>query len=84
MHQRPVKHTLIYYVYPQNRSDFWVYWVSAIGVVAFTAAITWILDSALNDEAQWTWKPIRSLKFWDNEQPVPGQVKRKSTGLYRF
>ncbi|RYO67236.1 hypothetical protein AA0113_g4900 [Alternaria arborescens] len=70
--------------YAPNRSDFWVYWVSAIGVVAFTAAITWVLDSALNDEAQWTWKPIRSLKFWDNEQPVPGQVKRKSTGLYRF
>ncbi|CAN9319732.1 unnamed protein product [Alternaria sp. RS040] len=70
--------------YAPNRSDFWVYWVSAIGVVAFTAAITWVLDSALNDEAQWTWKPIRSLKFWDTEQPMPGKVKRKSTGLYRF
>jgi len=63
-----------------------VYWVSAIGVVAFTAVITWILDNALNDEAQWTWKPITFLKFWgvNEQQPQPGKVKRKMTNLYRL
>jgi hypothetical protein len=57
--------------YAPNRSDFWVYWVSAIGVVAFTAAITWILDSALDDEAQWTWRPLSYLKFWGKGNPKP-------------
>ncbi|KAI4622765.1 uncharacterized protein J4E87_006332 [Alternaria ethzedia] len=72
--------------YAPNRSEFWVYWVSAIGVVAFTAVITWILDNALNDEAQWTWKPITFLKFWgvNEQQPQPGKVKRKMTNLYRL
>jgi hypothetical protein len=68
--------------YAPNRSDFWVYWVSAIGVVAFTTAITWILDSALDDEAQWTWRPLWYLKFWGKGKPEPGKVKRKATGLY--
>ncbi|KAI4957737.1 hypothetical protein J4E86_004876 [Alternaria arbusti] len=72
--------------YAPNRSEFWVYWVSAIGVVAFTAVITWILDNALNDEAQWTWRPITFLKFWgvEEQQPQPGKVKRKMTNLYRL
>jgi hypothetical protein len=36
-----------------NRSQFWVYWVCAIGVVLFTSIVTWVLDSALNDQAEW-------------------------------
>jgi hypothetical protein len=36
-----------------NRSQFWVYWVCAIGVVLFTSIVTWVLDSALNDKAEW-------------------------------
>ncbi|KAF1939235.1 hypothetical protein EJ02DRAFT_408830 [Clathrospora elynae] len=68
--------------YAPNKGDFWVYWVSAIGVVAFTAAVTWILDSALDDEAQWTWRPLWHLKFWGNSKPKPGTVKKKATGFY--
>jgi Mg2+ and Co2+ transporter CorA len=40
-----------------NRSQFWVYWVCAIGVVLFTSIVTWILDSALNDQAEWKVEP---------------------------
>jgi hypothetical protein len=36
-----------------NRSQFWVYWVCAVGVVLFTSIVTWVLDSALNDQAEW-------------------------------
>ena len=65
-----------------NKGQFWVYWVSAIGVVAFTAAITWILDSALDEEAQWTWRPFWYLKFWGKNKRMPGRMKRKPTGFY--
>ncbi|KAF1829102.1 hypothetical protein BDW02DRAFT_510784 [Decorospora gaudefroyi] len=68
--------------YAPNQPAFWVYWVSAIGVVAFTAFITWVLDSALDDEAQWTWRPLWYLKFWGQGMPKHGRVKRKETGLY--
>ncbi|KAH7357347.1 hypothetical protein BKA66DRAFT_428072 [Pyrenochaeta sp. MPI-SDFR-AT-0127] len=67
--------------YAPNKGHFWVYWVSALGVVAFTAAVTWILDSVLDDEAQWALKPI-FLKFWDKREKKPRAVKRKQTLLY--
>jgi hypothetical protein len=40
--------------YAPNKSHFWVYWVCALGVVLFTSIVTWILDRALNDKAEWT------------------------------
>jgi hypothetical protein len=64
-----------------NRSDFWIYWVSAIGAVAFTSFVTFILDRALDEEANWTLAPVKYLKFWRNDGK-PGMVKRKATGLY--
>jgi hypothetical protein len=67
--------------YAPNKKDFWVYWVSAIGVVAFTSFVTFVLDRALDEEANWTLRPIKYLKFW-NTDGKPGMVKRKATGLY--
>lgn len=68
--------------YAPNKGEFYVYWVSAIGVVAFTACVTWVLDSALDDEAQWTWRPLQYLKFWELGRMKKGTVKRKGTGIY--
>ncbi|KAJ4372020.1 hypothetical protein N0V83_003793 [Neocucurbitaria cava] len=68
--------------YAAGQNKFWVYWVSAIGAVAFTAAVTWILDSALDDEAQWTWRPLTYLKFWGGKDKKPKAMKRKATGFY--
>jgi len=63
--------------------DFWVYWVSALGAVAFTSVVTFILDRALDDEAKWTLAPIRYLKFWGSPSDrKPGPIHRKGTGLY--
>jgi hypothetical protein len=67
--------------YAPNKSDFWIYWVSAIGVVAFTSFVTFVLDRALDEEANWTLRPLKYLKFW-NIDGRPGMVKRKATGLY--
>jgi hypothetical protein len=64
---------------PNANQQFWVYWVAAIGVVAFTAVVTWVLDRAINDEAEWTWKPIRYLKFWGD-----GTMKEKAIGFYNM
>lgn len=64
-----------------NKSDFWIYWISAIGAVAFTSFVTFILDRALDDEANWTLAPVKYLKFWQNDGK-PSVVKRKATGLY--
>lgn len=60
--------------------QFWVYWVSAILVVVFTFTVTWVLDSALDDAAQWTLGPLKWFKFWDEERPQ--MRKRTKTGLY--
>lgn len=67
--------------YAPNKKKFWVYWVSAIGAVAFTSMVTFILDRALDEEANWTLAPIKYLKFWGSDGK-PGPVKRKATGLY--
>jgi hypothetical protein len=67
--------------YMPNKSDFWIYWVSALGVVAFTSFVTFVLDRALDDEANWTLRPIKYLKFWGNDGN-PGVVKQKATNIY--
>lgn len=58
-----------------GREKFWVYWISAFGLVAVTFAITWVLNRALDDAAQW----VLPFKFWGNG---PGSLKRKTTGFY--
>ncbi|KAF2622093.1 hypothetical protein BU25DRAFT_298288, partial [Macroventuria anomochaeta] len=50
--------------YAPNKPQFWVYWVCAIGVVMFTSVVTWVLDRALNDEAQWTLEFFKSMVGW--------------------
>jgi hypothetical protein len=67
--------------YAPNRSQFWIYWVSAIGAVAFTSFVTFVLDRALDDEANWTLAPVKYFRFWKNDGE-PGMVKKKTTGLY--
>jgi hypothetical protein len=67
--------------YAPNKQKFWVYWVSAIGAVAFTSVVTFVLDRALDDEANWTLAPVKWLKFWNNDGQ-PSGIKRKKTGLY--
>lgn len=73
--------------YAPNQQNFWIYWVSAIGAVAFTSFVTFILDRALDDEANWTLAPVKYLKFcnfklWRAGGKQTGPVKRKATGLY--
>lgn len=70
--------------YAPNQDKFWVYWVSALGAVVLTAAATWILDSALDDAAQWD-VPFR--KWWRKERsPDDGSWTsnrpRRGTGFY--
>lgn len=48
--------------YAPNHNKFWVYWVSAFGVVAFTSLITFFLDRALDEEANWNWKKVDKIK----------------------
>ncbi|PSN59611.1 hypothetical protein BS50DRAFT_227299 [Corynespora cassiicola Philippines] len=64
--------------YAPGNGQFWVYWVSALGVVAMTVAVTWIMDSALDDAAQWQLGPLRFLKFWDQANR-PNGLKRQGT-----
>jgi hypothetical protein len=66
--------------YAPDSNKFWVYWVSAIGAVLFTSFVTFILDRALDDEANWKLAPIKSLKFWGKTQNT--QTGRKTTGFY--
>ncbi|KAF9699339.1 hypothetical protein EKO04_002683 [Ascochyta lentis] len=69
--------------YAPNKSQFWVYWVCALGVVMATSVVTWVLDRALNDEAQWTLDPLRFLKFWDQPHAKTKTMKKTMTGLYK-
>ncbi|KAF2878601.1 hypothetical protein BDV95DRAFT_478531 [Massariosphaeria phaeospora] len=67
-----------------GNGKFWVYWVSALSVVALTLITTWVLDSALNDEAQWTvpYKQMfKRLGFRSNEDESGPQ--RAGTGFYK-
>lgn len=66
--------------YAPGNAHFWIYWVSALTVVAFTLAVTWVLDSALDDAAQWTLQPLRWLKFWERDNEIEiRKVKRAKT-----
>jgi hypothetical protein len=65
--------------YAPNKGKFWVYWVCAIIVVSVTSFATWVLDQALNDEAQW----ILPFKFWGKEgKEVKEAPKGRKTGLF--
>lgn len=75
--------------YAPQGPHFWIYWVTAIGAVILTAIITWSLDNALNDAAQWTLAPLRWMTFFRNKQPCASirggagtRAKRKDTGFY--
>ena len=63
--------------YAPNKPQFWVYWVCAIGVVMFTSVVTWVLDQALNDAAEWSWESFKILPIWrtDNNRPRLNRAK---------
>ncbi|KAF2705060.1 hypothetical protein K504DRAFT_389091 [Pleomassaria siparia CBS 279.74] len=63
--------------YAPNNSKFWVYWVVAIGAVSVTLFATWVLDSALDDAAQWT----LPFNLSGKRKNVQSRVTRKKTGL---
>jgi hypothetical protein len=64
-----------------GNAKFWMYWVSALSVVALTLVVTWVLDSALNDEAQWTVPFKRILGNW-GQKTIGLKPKRRNTGFY--
>ncbi|KAL5435552.1 hypothetical protein PMIN07_006587 [Paraphaeosphaeria minitans] len=72
--------------YAPNRGEFWVYWVSALIVVALTSIITWILDSALDDAAQWDVPFRRWLRSKRNPDQTlePARQERRGTGFYKL
>ncbi|KAF2261913.1 hypothetical protein CC78DRAFT_535284 [Lojkania enalia] len=52
--------------YAPGENQFWIYWASAVPAIAFTFFATWVLDSALDDAAQWKgwwriWEKVRDL-----------------------
>jgi hypothetical protein len=48
--------------YAPGNGQFWVYWVSALTVVALTLSVTWILDNyAIDEAAQWRLGPLKRL-----------------------
>lgn len=65
--------------YAPNKSQFWVYWVCAIGVVIFTSIVTWVLDRALNEEAQWTLESFKNIQLTGSKD-APKAIKRVKTG----
>lgn len=67
--------------YMPNKSQFWVYWVCAIGVVIFTSVVTWVLDRALNDAAEWSLANFKKWPAWGQNQPQESSPRRK-TGLW--
>jgi len=66
--------------YAPNKGKFWVYWVCAIIVVSVTSFATWVLDQALNDEAQW----ILPFKFWGQKGKNAKEMPKRKTGLSLF
>ena len=66
--------------YAPNKPQFWVYWVCAIGVVVFTSVVTFILDRALNDAAEWT-IPFKKLLV-GGEKGTDTTLNRVTTGFY--
>lgn len=61
--------------YALSKGDFWIYWPSAVAVVAFTAAITWALDTALDNEIQLTLRSLSYLKFLGKNEKKPAVVR---------
>ncbi|ORX95318.1 hypothetical protein BCR34DRAFT_498565 [Clohesyomyces aquaticus] len=58
---------------------FWIYWVSAILALAVTFLTTYILDTALGDDAQWR----IPFKFWgEKEDKTKPKPKRTGTGFF--
>lgn len=69
--------------YAPDKPLFWVYWVSAIGSVIFTIVVTWILDQALNDAAEWTLDSFKDIIVrWRKEQSNPGLQRTKTTDIF--
>jgi hypothetical protein len=69
--------------YAPNKKKFWVYWVSAIGAVWVTSVITFILNRALDDEANWKLARVKWLKFLSGDEKTgPHERKKTTTGLY--
>lgn len=68
--------------YAPNKPHFWVYWVCAIGVVMFTSVVTWILDRALNDAAEWTLDPFLRLDAWRKNDTAPRLNRTKGTNIW--
>jgi hypothetical protein len=66
--------------YAPNKGKFWVYWICAIIVVSVTSFATWVLDQALNDEAQWT----LPFKFWGKKGKEAQKTPRRTSGLSLF
>jgi hypothetical protein len=67
--------------YMPNKSQFWVYWVCAIGVVIFTSVVTWVLDRALNDAAEWSLANFKKWPAWGQREPQE-LLNRRRTGLW--
>jgi hypothetical protein len=66
-----------------GNAKFWIYWVSALGVVGLTLFATWLLDSALDDAAQWKLGPLKWLRDWYAEtKDQAGELKRTKTIHY--
>jgi hypothetical protein len=68
--------------YAPNKPQFWVYWVCAIGVVLFTAVVTWVLDRALNDEAQWTLESFQVMLGLRSKGVTGQTIKRTTTAFW--
>lgn len=70
-------------MYAPGNGSFWVYWVCAVSVVVLTLIITWVLDSALDEAAQWD-IPFRNL-LKRNGRKDYGLLsqKRRNTGFYK-
>lgn len=68
--------------YAPNQDQFWVYWVCALGVVAATSVVTWVLDRALNDEAQWTVESFKTLLGLQRQKGSTTNMNRKATSIW--
>jgi hypothetical protein len=60
-------------------TQFWVYWVCGVAATGFTFFLTWVLGSALDDAAQWTWGPLRWFRFWGDDKGGLGKMRRVRT-----
>ena len=68
--------------YAPNKPQFWVYWVCAIGVVMFTSVVTWVLDRALNDAAEWTLESFKPLNILGKQDAKPTLTRAKGTSVW--